>query len=235
MEENPRRLKANANIMAVPPPHVTDKCLNCISSGTIVEPKAIIHKPNCKYLKCVDSAGTSYFLRENCMLDFTAMSDERIYTLQTLKDSGVLLPAPIQFEAGTISPYDVVLFHENIANDNLVITTCPLELVEIVCLKVFVARTRQNEQRCYKTVLFHSRYQDKFFVQEAEFTSLMAKSKYIERKFGGCAEDTNFVRNKMYLLPTDVSFVCWIQRPSLSNGKPPIHFCGNFNSPCPLF
>ncbi|WAR23715.1 hypothetical protein MAR_037384 [Mya arenaria] len=174
IEDMPRRLRVNEDVMSVPPGGAGHNTL--VPRGTLLNLKRVFTCEGQQNLQCTFGTQNVSF-KESMRVNFTAVDDDSEYTLAYIQKSNIL---PSVFEFICPKQSDVVHFENDIASSTLTTVEGPLELIAIIQANVLVCWKREQKVKSYSTMqdqkkrikrkktMFHSIHEDirKFFFKK---------------------------------------------------------------------
>ncbi|WAR23714.1 hypothetical protein MAR_037383 [Mya arenaria] len=175
IEDMPRRLRVNEDVMSVPPGGAGHNTL--VPRGTVLNLKRVFTCEGVQNLQCTFGTQNVSF-KESMRVNFTAVDDDSEYTLAYIQKSNIL---PSVFEFICPKQSEVVHFENDIASSTLTTVEGPLELIAIIQANVLVCWKREQKMQDQKKrikrkkTMFHSIHEDirKFFLKKHDIKDII--------------------------------------------------------------
>lgn len=211
LEDMPRMLRAEEDVIAVPPAGIGSNTLVPAHTRLLVKRRFKLSLSNTEYLQCSDG-DQNYAFSEHSRVNFTAIQDTTAYTLEQLfKFQTLILPAVVQFQTCDVNA--IAHYDDQLATTIMLIAEGPVELIGSVQNEVLVGWVRDHELKTYRTVLIPNGVWGSLHVQRSQMDKMLTEN-YFKRKFSQCP-DSKFVESGLYMLKLRQRDTVWLKSPKL--------------------
>ena len=212
-DQRPRYVRTLTDTMPISPRRKGGVKTKCVAAGSLLEVKDVVTLKDrqTRYLRCLTKSNKNVLFKENTRINFTAVSDDKEYTLKQIKEAGFWLPKPIQFKINTILQEHIVQFPPETFSDIVTLLTGILDLLEITRIRMLIGRAYDKQKKCFKTLLLPATLYERFHVQIAEFENPTQRSRYICKHFGKPSGRDDILEDKLFVLSATEDLVYWLQ------------------------
>ncbi|XP_052774321.1 uncharacterized protein LOC128212950 [Mya arenaria] len=206
IEDMPRRLRVNEDVMSVPPGGAGHNTL--VPRGTVLNLKRVFTCEGVQNLQCTFGTQNVSF-KESMRVNFTAVDDDSEYTLAYIQKSNIL---PSVFEFICPKQSEVVHFENDIASSTLTTVEGPLELIAIIQANVLVCWKREQKVKSYSTMIIPVSLGNTIAIQQRKFDDANFKVGYIDKRFCDCS-GSDFIETGIYLIDPNQMGVGYLKSP----------------------
>ena len=176
-----------------------------VSPGTVLQVvalKAAVGQSKVRSLICQTPEQRKHILKEDMVVNLTAVDDQNTYSLKQLADMNIVLPKFIEFQE--VSPHDIVMSNDVSARYLAVVTNRPLRINYFETQKFmlswsFAPITNASSSSSFNLALIPKQKWRKEKLKVRNFGSESEKTEYIRKHFPG-RKDSVFLKYKLFLL-----------------------------------